>query len=40
MDSTPPALNNAEEVAAIRCLLPTRQSRVLLVTSGNYMRRA
>ena len=35
MASTPPVLNTADEAVAIRRLLPARQSRVLLVTSGS-----
>ena len=40
MASTPPVLNTAGEAALIRQLLSASQSRVLLVTSAFYMRRA
>ena len=39
MASTPPVVNTAEEVAAIRQLVPTR-ARILLVTTTFHMRRA
>ena len=40
MTSTGPVLNTAEEARAIRDLLPSGRSRVLLVTSAFHMRRA
>ncbi|WP_250397472.1 YdcF family protein [Synechococcus sp. MU1651] len=40
MSTTLPVINTAEEAAAIRRLLPTSKSRVLLVTSAFHMRRA
>ena len=40
MSSTGPVLNTAEEARAIRDLLPSSRSKVLLVTSAFHMRRA